>query len=180
MLELIARCPEFVSGYRDYCRELYDAPSLFFRPTDPDTIDDDWFERTKPWYDRKEKGLIPGQPVSFHYWAVDGDRFIGEFQFRPEFSRKVLHELGNVGYAVRPTEQGKGYGTEILRRGLELARSRGMTRVLLTIDERNAASLRVCEKLGGVWDDTVRVRGARMRRYWIALEKTVDSGARNG
>ena len=71
MLQLIARSPEYVSGYRDYCREFYDNHIVYFRPVHPDFIDDGWFERTKDWYDKKEKGLIKGRPVSFHYWAVD-------------------------------------------------------------------------------------------------------------
>ena len=60
MLQLIKRCPEYVSGYRDYCKEIYDNPAalLYFRPTNPKSIDDDWFLRTKDWYDKKENGLI--------------------------------------------------------------------------------------------------------------------------
>ena len=38
------------------------------------------------------------------------------------------------GYAVRASEQGKGYGKEILRLGLELAEQHGMEKVLLTIN----------------------------------------------
>ena len=88
---------------------------------------------TKDWYDRKEKGLVEGQPVSFHYWAVDDGRFIGEFQLRTEFPQKVILDIGSVGYAVRVSEWNKGYGTQILHRGLEIAREHGMEKVLLNI-----------------------------------------------
>ena len=174
MLKLIRRCPEFVDGYRAYCRELYGHHVVYFRPTPPESIDGTWFDRTKPWYDKKEKGLIPGQPVSFHYWAVDGERFIGEFQLRTEFPERVMREIGSIGYAVRFSEWGKGYGTEILRQGLQIAREHGMDRVLLTINEKNAASIRVCEKLGGQWADTIDAFNDaegrhRLRRYWIDL-----------
>ena len=60
MLKLIKRCPEYVQGYREYCRELYDNGEPYFRPTPPETIDETWFARTRPWYDRKEQGLLPG------------------------------------------------------------------------------------------------------------------------
>ena len=170
MLELIKRCPEYVSGYRDYCRELYDNNVSYFRPTNPDSIDENWFLRTKDWYDKKEKGLIEGQPVSFHYWAIDEGKFIGEFQLRTDFSEKVLNDIGNIGYAVRVSEWKKGYGSEILRLGLEIAREKGMEKVLLNINENNHASIRLCEKFGGVLEDRIKTEGNEtLRRYWIKL-----------
>ena len=169
MLQLIKRCPEYVLGYRDYCRELYDNNVSYFRPTNPDSIDEDWFLRTKGWYDKKEKGLIEGQPVSFHYWAIDDGKFIGEFQLRTEFTEKVLNDIGSIGYAVRVSEWGKGYGTEILRLGLEIAREKGMKKVLLNINENNVASIKVCEKAGGKLQDTININGEKNRRYWIEL-----------
>ena len=174
MLQLIRRSPEYVSGYRDYCREFYDNHIVYFRPTHPDFIDEGWFDRTKSWYDKKEQGLLPGVARSYHYWAVDGDRFIGEFQCRTDFTEKVLFDIGSVGYAVRPSEWGKGYGTMILRQGLEIAKSLGMERVLLTVNEENRPSIRVIEKLGGVLADTVDAYNEaegrhRLRRYWITL-----------
>ena len=171
MLELIKRCPEYVLGYRDYCRELYDNNISYFRPTNPDSIDDDWFLRTKDWYDKKEKGLIEGQPVSFHYWAIDNGKFIGEFQLRTGFGEKVLNDIGSIGYAVRVSEWKKGYGSEILRLGLEIAREKGMEKVLLNINENNTASICLCEKFGGVLEDRIRTKEHEtLRRYWINLQ----------
>ena len=108
------------------------------------------------------------------YKAVDDGRFIGEFQLRTEFPPKVMQDIGSVGYAVRVSEWNKGYGTQILRRGLEIAKEHGMEKVLLTINEKNAASIRVCEKLGGkLWDTIERHNEAEgyhlVRRYWIML-----------
>ncbi|MBQ8163427.1 MAG: GNAT family N-acetyltransferase [Clostridia bacterium] len=174
MLQLIERCQKYVSGYKDYCQELYDNHIIYFRPTNPNSIDDNWFFRTKPWYDKKEKGLIEGQTISFHYWAIDDGKFIGEFQLRPQLTEKVLTDIGSIGYAVRVSEWGKGYGTEILRQGLLIAKKHGMEKVLLTINEENAVSIRVCEKLGGELQDTIEVYNKEegnhlLRRYWINL-----------
>ena len=174
MIQLIKRCPEYAEGYKAYCQESYDHNIVFFRPSNPKYLVGDWFLSTKDWYDRKEKGLVEGQPVSFHYWAVDDGRFIGEFQLRTEFPPKVMLDIGNVGYAVRVSEWNKGYGTQILRRGLEIAREFGMEKVLLNINEKNAASIHVCEKLGGkLWDTIERDNEAEghhlVRRYWIML-----------
>ena len=174
MLELIQRCPEFVSGYREYCREMYAEGVTYFRPTPPETIDEGWFQRTKPWYDQREQGLVPGVARSYHHWAVDGDRFIGEFQCRTDFTEKVLSDIGSIGYAVRPSEWGKGYGTEILRQGLAIAKSLSMEKALLTVNEENKPSIHIIEKLGGILSDTIdaynEVEGDHLlRRYWITL-----------
>ena len=171
MLQLIKRCPEYVTGYKNYCKEIYNNPTalLYFRPTNPANIDDDWFLRTKDWYDKKEKGLIEGQPVSLHYWAIDDGKFIGEFQLRTEFTEKVLNDIGSIGYAVRVSEWRKGYGSEILRLGLEIARENGMEKVLLNINENNAASIKICEKSGGKLQDTIKINGENNRIYWINL-----------
>lgn len=176
-MQLIKRCPEYTLGYKEYCKELYKNNVVYFRPTNPDRIDEDWFSRTKPWYDKKEKGLIVGQPVSFHYWAVDEGKFIGEFQLRTEFTDKVMLDIGSIGYAVRVSEWGKGYGTEILRQGLEIAKKHEMERVLLTINDKNTASIHVCEKLGGKLGDVIEAENEAeghhlLRRYWIDLEES--------
>ncbi len=172
MLQIIKRSPEYTSGYKEYCKELYDNHVIYFRPTNPDSIDEDWFARTKHWYDKKEQGLIDGQPAGYNYWVVDDGRFIGEFQLRTEFTTKVMSGIGSIGYAVRVSEWGKGYGTEILRQGLKIAKSHGMERVLLNINDDNKASIHVCEKLGGRLQDIIQaeneVEGHHLlRRYWI-------------
>ena len=100
MLQLIKRCLEYAEGYKAYCQESYDHNIVFFRPSNPKYLVFVFFMSTKDWYDRKEKGLVEGQPVSFHYWAVDDGRFIGEFQLRTEFPQKVILDIGSVGYAV--------------------------------------------------------------------------------
>ena len=83
-------------------------------------------------------------------------------------------DIGSIGYAVRVSEQGKGYGTEILRLGLELAKQHGMEKVLLTINDKNKTSIHVCEKMGGIWRDTIDAYNDAegqhlLRRYWITL-----------
>jgi len=174
MLKLIERCPDFVSGYKEYCNELYDNNVTYFRPTNPDTIDETWFSRTKDWYDRKQKGLNETDSPSFHFWAVDENEFIGEFQLRTKFTEKVLTDIGSIGYAVKPSRQNQGYGTQILRLGLEIAKSHKMEKVLLTINEKNIPSILICEKLGGKLTDTIKAHNEFegdhfLRRYWIYL-----------
>lgn len=123
---------------------------------------------------RSGGGEIPGQPVSFHFWAVDGADFLGEFQLRTENTEVVLSGIGHIGYAVRVSRQGRGWGTEILRQGLNIAREKGMKKVLLNINSENRVSRHVCEKPGGRLMDEIpsctAAEGAHMLcRYWSSL-----------
>ena len=82
--------------------------------------------------------------------------------------------IGSIGYAVRVSEQGKGYGTEILKQGLPIAKEHGMNKVLMNINDKNSVSARVCEKVGGKLMDKIQAyndaEGCHiMRRYWIYL-----------
>lgn len=71
MLRLIKRCPEYVHGYKEYCQELYDNNIIYFRPTDPKLIDDGLSDRTKEWYDKREKGEIREKVMAQFYYNRD-------------------------------------------------------------------------------------------------------------
>jgi predicted acetyltransferase len=45
-----------------------------------------------------------------------------------------MNGIGSIGYSVRVSKQGKGYGTEILKQGLDIARKHDLKKVLLTIN----------------------------------------------
>ena len=90
MLKLIKRSKLYVKGYKEYCQEFHDNNIKAFIPTNPINIDENWFERTAQWYADNEKGLNEKQQKSFHYWAIDNERFIGEFQLRPELTDELI------------------------------------------------------------------------------------------
>lgn len=174
MLKLIQRQQSFVNGYKEYCKEFYDNNILSFRPSNPKNIDDEWYERTFEAYEKMEQGKLPGFAKCLHYWAVEDDKFIGEFQLRPELNDDLMCGIGSIGYSVRVTEWGKGYGKEILRQGLAIAKEYGLKEVLLIINDTNIASIRVCEANGGILKDKImidsKIEGMRLvRRYWITL-----------
>jgi len=80
---------------------------------------------------------------------------------------------GNIGFVVVPGHRRRGYATQMLRHGLDLASSKGMEKVLVTCDEDNVASRRTIEKCGGVYEgSTSRPEDSvAKRRYWISLAK---------
>jgi predicted acetyltransferase len=104
------------------------------------------------------------------YWLVDGTVFIGRISIRHRLTPQLLQSGGHIGYDIRPTQRRKGYGSVILRLGLERAAALGLERVLLTCDETNDASRKIIEKNGGVLEKSVAVEGGPNKlHFWITL-----------
>lgn len=106
------------------------------------------------------------------YWLVsDRDRVVGIVRVRHRLNEQLLQYGGHIGYYVRPSERGKGYGRLALRLGLEQLRRLGVNRALLTINPVNTLSVRVVLANGGVQDKQGAdpVSGEIVDRYWIEL-----------
>lgn len=111
-------------------------------------------------------------PEAF-YWLVDDGEYIGQASYR-DFAPgdPGLREVGHVGYDVRPSRQGMGYGTAILGAMLVEMRARRVPYVYVNCDEDNERSRRVIERWGGAFEEAIFVpgRGVRRRRYRITLD----------
>lgn len=121
-----------------------------------------------------ENGHLPGAFCSTSsYFALDEtDRLAGTARLGHYLTVAGMDAYGHIGYVVRPSERGKGYATQMVALCLEEARARRMDRVLLDVHATNAASCRVIEKSGGIWENDVPdpVDAAEtIRRYWIRL-----------
>jgi predicted acetyltransferase len=123
--------------------------------------------------ERAERGVqLPPDhvPSTTLFGFVEGS-VVGRFMLRHTLNDFLRTKGGNIGYVVVPGHRRRGYATEMLRQGLEIARSRGLLRVLVTCDEDNLASRRTIEKCGGVFEDSFADAELRVpkRRYWISL-----------
>jgi predicted acetyltransferase len=117
-------------------------------------------------------GLPPGFVPEVTFWLLRGKNcLLGSSRLRLGLTRLLTIEGGHIGYDIRPTERGKGYGTRLLALTLQEARQRGMRRVLVTCDADNLASAGVIEKNGGVRENQVRspMSGKLVSRYWIDI-----------
>lgn len=105
------------------------------------------------------------------YFALDVDRgiFVGAANIRLRLNERLLLDGGHIGNGIRPSERGRGYGTELVRLALGKCREHGILRVLMVCDEDNRASARTIEKNGGVLENTIPTDDGPVRRYWIDL-----------
>ncbi len=128
---------------------------------------DEYLERVRK--DALGEDLPEGFVPSTTYWLMEDGEYIGHVNIRHRLT-PALERLGaHIGYAIRPSWRGKGYGTQMLRMALEKARSLGVERVLITCDKDNIASRKVIEKNGGVFRDEIEVEGRSTPtlRFWI-------------
>jgi predicted acetyltransferase len=115
------------------------------------------------------RNLQPGWVPQSTFWLVrNRERILGCSRLRHALTPFLSNEGGHIGYDIRPSERGKGYGSVLLRLTLHKARELGLTEVLVTADEVNVASWKVIERSGGRREEG-RFMGTNgpLRRYWV-------------
>jgi predicted acetyltransferase len=124
-------------------------------------------------HDQKDRSkLKPGRVPASDFWLIDDNEFIGRLSLRHELNEYLFKIGGHIGYEIRPSKRRQGYGTEILRLGLEKARELGLRRALVTCDEDNIGSKKIIEHNGGKLEDVLKIEGEPVRklRYWIDIQ----------
>ncbi len=134
------------------------------------------FDERMPWaqwtdlMERRRRGIdLPENRVRSAFLAADVDgELVGRASIR--FGLDAFHAVrgGHIGYGVIAAFRRRGYATAILSESVSIARSEGVTPLLLTCKENNVASAKVIERCGGVLE-TVALdeRGVALCRYWI-------------
>jgi predicted acetyltransferase len=113
--------------------------------------------------------LAPGWVPATFLVAIAGEDIVGRASIRHRLNDYLASAGGHVGYCVLPEFRGRGYATEILRQSVNIARSKGIHRVLVTCDVNNVTSARAIEKCSGRFESVVEdpKEGVQKRRYWI-------------
>ncbi|MCI8525184.1 MAG: GNAT family N-acetyltransferase [Oscillospiraceae bacterium] len=129
------------------------------------------------WLDPGTRRRTPGWVESSVYLAMRpaDKRLVGMVECRHHLTEFLLRYGGHVSYSVRPSEQRKGYATELLAQACRVYRGWGVSRILVTCDRGNEASRRTILANGGVMEDEVADkprlgRTGVVQRYWIELE----------
>jgi predicted acetyltransferase len=107
-------------------------------------------------------------PTTFLVADIGGE-IVGRTSIRHELNEFLAREGGHIGFGLVAEHRRRGYGTEILRQSLVIARAVGIDRVLVTCADDNIGSAAVIERCGGVFDSLVEPTEGRTltRRYWI-------------
>lgn len=92
------------------------------------------------------------------YWLVVDGRPVAIGKIRHFLTDKLRAEGGHIGYAVAPAERNRGLGKVLLSELLKEARRLGIDRALITVQNGNAASIRVALANGGVVEKVSDVR----------------------
>jgi predicted acetyltransferase len=116
---------------------------------------------------RRTETVVP----KTHLWAVTDEQFVGRISIHHELNNALRVEGGHIGYDTVPSFRGRGVATEMLRQAMPMARALGLSEVLVTCDDDNAASIRVIEENGGSLRETRTLDTSRppKRYYWITL-----------
>jgi predicted acetyltransferase len=110
-------------------------------------------------------GIVPATQLV----ADVDDVIVGSARIRFSLNKELERTGGHIGYGVLPAHRRRGYATEILRQALIIARSQGVSRVLVTCLDDNVGSACVIERCGGVLEDVIDIDegSRRLRRYWF-------------
>lgn len=105
------------------------------------------------------------------YWLYIDGKPVAYGKLRHALNEQLLRHGGHIGYTVRPSERGKGYGKLLLKELLRAAKKKHLDKVLITCNVDNVRSRRVVESNGGMLENIID----RTCRYWIHLNEGVDS-----
>lgn len=99
------------------------------------------------------------------YWLYVDGHPVGFGKVRHRLTEALLKAGGHIGYAIRPSSRGKGYGNIILKLLLKKARGLGLEKVMLDCLVGNVYSRKVIEANGGSAEKEEKSRVY----YWITL-----------
>ena len=149
-MELIFPTIEYKQSALDYRQEYIDCGETHIPGSSDFMKADDyesWIEKIT-WNQTKAN---PDWVTGSVYFAIENDKIFGTIAVRNYLNERLLNTGGHIGYAIRPSERRKGYGTKMLALALEKCRELAIVKVLITCDKINAASAKTA-----------------MRKWWCA------------
>lgn len=116
---------------------------------------------------QKGKNLKPGYVPETMYWLVEGNEFIGRVSIRHYLNEKLEEKGGHIGYDVRPSRRGMGYGKLLLKLGLKKAKDLGIDDAIITCDIENIPSRKIIEANGGVLEKKYRYNNKKKLKFHV-------------
>lgn len=113
-----------------------------------------------------------GRVPSNIYIAVrkTDNKIVGIIDLRHHIDTPILSTWGgHIGYTVRPSERNKRYATQMLKLNLLNAKKRGIDKLLIVCDINNIGSEKTILNNGGIFESTLVIDDAIVKRYWITI-----------
>jgi len=122
---------------------------------------------------RQGINLPEGFPPKTVYFLMEdsSDEIWGHVTIR-HFLNDYLKDVGgHIGYDIRPSRRGYGYGTKQLTMALNICRQMGMDEVMIACNSDNSTSAAVIRNNGGKFESVfIEADGTIVERYWISLK----------
>lgn len=109
----------------------------------------------------------------------DDDRALGRVAVRlPQFASEAVRcaavqatdqPAGELSYWLVPEARGRGLAVAAVTEMMEIAANAGLKSLVLDIEDGNAASVRVADRLGAVRRDPTRVHADRFGENWTMV-----------
>ena len=112
-------------------------------------------------------GLEPAWVPQTKYWLIIDGHPVGFGKQRLYLNDNLRINGGHIGYCIRPSARGKGFGNIILRELLQKAKEKNIPKALITCDETNTASKKIIEYNNGKLE---RIENGECY-FWIKLEE---------
>lgn len=171
-LKLVLPNKKYLKSYQNFCRDfIKNGKTEDYRKGYIKQLEvskkSEFFKRLKQ--DGQDKNLPKGTVPQTQYWAIANNKVVGRVNLRHRLNKRMKEGVGHIGSAVRPSEQGKGYATEMVFQILKKAKKLGLKKVLRIADSDNIPSRKLIEKTGGVFKKEVAFEGVKVRHYWVTL-----------
>ena len=176
MFSLIKPSVAHEESYRSYIRELGDTERY------PFTLDfefDDFPALVTRLNDASlGKGLSEGQVPHTTFWLLEDGEIVGVSSLRHRMTDHLRRLGGHIGFGVRPSAQGRGVATELLRQTLVEAGRLGISEVLVICLKDNMASSGVILANGGKLESEYSVPeySGLLQRYVIRIDMNPAKG----
>lgn len=126
---------------------------------------------------RHKSTASPNWVPATTFFAVrkQDNKIVGVIDIRHNLENEFLAKYGgHIGFSVRPSERKKGYATQILKMGIEYAKSLGIKKLMLGCFSDNLPSIKTIEKCGGILTETKIYTGNLLLEIPDMEEKLVN------
>ena len=107
-----------------------------------------------------------------HFIAVCDGRIIGWCDISA-LDRPVFNHIGSLGIGIIASHRGLGIGKKLLQTALQKAEQKGLTRIELTVREKNQPAIALYKKFGfeieGIHKNGVCIEGKYENHIFMAL-----------